>query len=685
MGRLARAILVWACFLVLASLASGQAGQSTTKVLQFPKDQYVGSLSAEDPCLGSEYLELGRDLSLPLGLDPKRVALGGNWDFVGLAQGDVVVPADRNVSLGVMLQATEADRSRLSADMRRFLSSQVILGPLDLSGLAQLDPNDLYRLTAGSMVSRSDAGTRVLGPISRLTGLQILGLHRTGVTDSQMDYLKPLQSLRGLELSGETSLRNPGLAVLRELPTLEYLDLDTATTDVGLKHLGELQNLRWLRLRMGRIWGRGLAELARMPRLERLALWGTTGLGDRHVSYIEGLTRLKSLTLWGSNYTLTDATLASISKLTSLEELYFIRINTQFSDAGMGHLENLRNLRKISFTFLQIGAEGLQHLANLPHLESVKGLAPRADAARVLPAFRNLKVLDVNWVIPPMGTPVPPEVVAAVGQLHSVEDLSVMGGQWSQEDLLVFGKLTNLKRLRLGMDDDFGDPVLAEIAKLRNLEHLNLSGGTVSKRGLNQLQGLTKLQTLGVRTYSPTEPQIDETPLALSALTSLKTLELTGLDLRNVDLASLMSMCDLEWVVLGGGTLSEVGLQHLRNLVSVKHLTIRGLDCQTGAGLTWLAGLENAASIRLHGRITNVALDHLGGLPSLSGLNIETDEIIRPETVARLRERLPAIMSIKVEEPWRPDAAPIQIQKNSQRPQPGSSRVRRQTPRSRRR
>ncbi len=47
----------------------------------------MGGLYVEDPCLGSEYMELGRDLSLPYGLDPRRVALGGDWDFVNSGPG----------------------------------------------------------------------------------------------------------------------------------------------------------------------------------------------------------------------------------------------------------------------------------------------------------------------------------------------------------------------------------------------------------------------------------------------------------------------------------------------------------------------------------------------------------------------------------------------------------------------
>ena len=130
---------------------------------------------------------------------------------------------------------------------------------------------------------------------------------------------------------------------------------------------------------------------SKLPRLERLCLWGETGLSDRHISYLEGLTRLKSLTLWGTNETLTDASLASIGKLTGLEELYFIRIATKFTEAGPAHLKNLKNLRKVGFGTSQIGAEGLQHLAALPKLEAIKSVKLSTESIQTLASFKNLK------------------------------------------------------------------------------------------------------------------------------------------------------------------------------------------------------------------------------------------------------------------------------------------------------
>ncbi len=647
---------------LITSLAAMNSAAESTKILHFPPDQYMGQLSAEDPCLGSAYFEGGRDLSFPFGFDPKRVCLAGDWDVVGLAQGDVIVPADRRLQLIVMLRLRERDSAKIRAlppgQLKVFGEARCRLDPDDLKGLSRLAPDALHTLRVSSLVRTADADQRVLEPISRLTDLEVLGLYKTGITARGMEKLKALRSLRALELQ-EENIAVSSLAVLKDLPALDYFDMVPGTTDAGLKHVAQAKSLRWLRLRMGRIWGPGLAELSRLPRLERLSLWGTTGITDRHITYLEGLTQLKSLTLWGTSTPLTDATLASISKLTHLEELYFIRIETRFTDAGVGHLTRLPNLRKLSFTFLQVGAEGMRHLANMPRLESVRGVAPTADAAGVLPSFRTLRSLDLNWVIPPIGTPVPPEVVAAVGQLRSVEELSVMGGKWSQKDLLVFGDLTNLKRLTLGMHDELGDPILARIAGLKNLESLSLRGAA-SKRGLNQLNGLNKLRSLEVRTFSEADLGLDETPLNLSALADLKTLNIQGLPLQDEDLASLSSLPDIE-VLFVSGRFTEAGLRYLNDLPSLKHMDIRGISCSTGRGLATLAGLTRLGDLKLRGRIPNSALNHLEGLPSLWSLTVETDEVIQPETMARLRKRLPALEYLHINKPMRFDPPPERV------------------------
>jgi len=654
---------------LIASLSATNALAETTKVLHFPPDQYMGSLSAEDPCLGSEYLETGRDWSFPFGFDPKRVCLAGDWDFISSAQGDVVVPVDRRLQLNIMLRLRERDSGKIATlppgQYKMVGEDRCRLDPDDLTGLSQLAPDDLHTLRVSTLIRTADADRRVLEPISRLTGLRVLGFYKTGITTKGMEMLKALSGLRALELHDER-ISIHGLAVLKDLPTLEYFDMYPGVTDAGLKHVAQAKSLRWLRLSMGRIWGPGLAELAKLPRLERLSLWSEGGPSDRHIRFLEGLTQLKSLTLWGTHVPLTDASLASIGKLTSLEELHFIRATTKFTDAGVASLKGLKNLRTVGFGMSQIGAEGLRYLADLPKLEAIADVALRTERVQALASFSNLKSLRIGTAMPPLSADVPREDISGLAALTSLEELYLGGGRWVEEDLAFLGSMENLKRLTIA-SREVTDRTMATIGKLKHLEFLDLHMTSVTKRGLNQLNGLTNLRTLDVSMFSKDGPGIDETPLNLSALTHVRTLELTGFDLQDSDLASLAHMPHLEWVGLQNDGLTEAALVHLGNLAALKHLFISNLSCTTGNGLACLTGMQKAHSFRLSGRITDAALNRIAELPSLWSLTIETDEIIRPETVARLRQRLPAVEYIHVREPMRFDRPPVRVRQTPER------------------
>jgi len=647
-----------------ASSPDSGAGAATTKVLHFPKNQCMGRLSVEDPNLGSSYLESGRDLSLPLGLDPKCVRLSSGWDFTGLARGNAVVPAGRNIQLIVMLRLRQKDSAKIAAlppaQYKMCVTDRCYVDPDDLSGLSQLGPRDLYKLDVFSLVRTADADQRVLEPISHLTGLQILCLSKTGITGKGMEYLKPLRSLRALELHEERIGAN-GLSVLKGLPELEYLDLDTGLTDAGLKHVGQLPNLRWLRIQTGSMFGPGLVELANLPRLERLSIWGNSPISDRHIKYLEGLTQLKSLTLWGIADRLTDASLASIAKLKNLEELYFIRTYSRFTPAGIAYLKELKNLKKVDFAQTWISTEGLKdgdqmirRLAALPNLESIKGLyCLTAEGMKTLKAFRNLKCLLVGLEDSSQGYDGPTGLSHLAG-LGSLEELIISSNSLSDEDVACLEPLGRLKELNIG-SRYLTDRSLASISKLKQLESLGFSafgGASVSKSGLKQLSGLTNLHTLGVQVHPVVTGPADGVTLDFSALTKLNTLTLDGCSLQDADLASLEDLHHLEWLVLEGA-FTEEGLWHLRNLPTVKHLIIKGITCTDGDRLSDVGGLAKFGEMTLSGRVTDAALRRLTGFPSLWSLTVETNEPIRPATIARLKQVMPMITYIHIEKPQR--------------------------------
>jgi len=176
-----------------------------------------------------------------------------------------------------------------------------------------------------------------------------------------------------------------------------------------------------------------------------------------------------------------------------------------------------------------------------------------------------------------------------------------------------------------------------------------------------------------------------EDTLDFSALTNLNTLTLSGLSLQDADLASLAGLHHLEWLVLEGA-FTEEGLWSLRNLPELKRLSISGITCTADDHLGNLGGLTKLGDLVLRGRITDAALGRLTGLPSIWSLRVETDEPIRPETVARLKKVMPMITYIHIDKPQRiMQSATRQSREQRERTRVSQPRTNRRAPANRRR
>jgi len=662
---------------------------AATRVLSFPSGQ----------CTGNLYLE---PESSPI-WDPKCVRLNGEWEHHGAAQGDVRVPEDRNIKLIVRLALSPRESAKLRTQNpqahQQTIADRARKDPDDLSGLSGLDPNDLFWLSVGTdMYLRTGADPRIFEPIRRLTGLRILTLFSTGITDEGLEHLRPLRSLRGLELT-QASISNRGLAVLMDLPALVYLSLNTGVTDAGLKQVAQLSNLRWLSIADGNIWGPGLAELAKLPRLERLCIvQSRSPLFDRHIKYLEGLTQLKGLTLWGSACdTLTDASLASIGKLKNLEGLHFIRTSPRFTPAGAAHLKELKNLKKIAFAQIMwsgyageyYGDEVVRQLAaNLLNLESITGISYlTAEGMETLAKFRNLKCLHVglkNHILGYDG----PTGVSHLASLVSLEELHIYNqDSLSEADIACLESLGRLKELNVG-SRHLTDRNLASFGKLDQLESLSFSvlGGPgaskISKSGLNQLNGLTNLHYLQVNLWgnaAKTDPA-DELMLDLSGLKKMKDMNLSGLSLQDSDLAFLEHLPLLENLMIQPQPiptefpLTGAFLRHLRELPELNRLWVSELSGCTGEDLAYLNGLPKLRNLTLSGRITDAALASLTGPLSLESLYFDTDKPIRKQTVADLAKSHPVIEYIHINRMPKVQTRPVSTPKRTRVSQPRTNR-----------
>ena len=659
-----------------------------TRTISFPSGQCTGNLYLE-PESGTDW-------------DPKCVRPSGKCEYLRPAQGDVLVPEDRNIKLFVRLALSPLESAKLrtqNPQAHQWGADRTRKDPDDLSGLSELDPNDLFWLSVGTdMYLRAGADPRIFEPLSHLTGLGILSLSSTGITDEGLEHLRPLRSLRGLEFT-QASISNRGLAVLMDLPALEYLSLNTGVTDAGLRQVAQLSNLRWLSIADGKMWGPGLAELAKLPRLERLCIvQSRSPLFDRHIKYLEGLTQLKGLTLWGSACnTLTDASLASIGKLKNLEELYFIRTMPRFTPAGVAHLKGLKNLKKVDFAQIlwssyagkYNGDEVVRQLAALPNLEFIQGISClTAEGMKTLARFRNLKCLHVTMNGPWNGYYGPTGLSHLAG-LDSLEELSIISESLSEADFACLETLGRLKELLVG-SRHLTDRGLASIGKLKQLERLTfrfsaLGGTGVRKSGLNQLNGLPNLRFLQVNLWgnaAKTDPA-DELMLDLSGLKKMKDMNLSGLALQDSDLAFLEHLPLLENLMIQPDSLPGASLRHLRGLPELNLLYVSGLSGCKGEDLAYLNGLPKLRSLILKGDIADTALKSLTGPLSLESLTVETDKPIRKQTVADLAKshpvieyihinRMPKVQTRPVSTPKRTRVSPSRVNQRTQQNRPRS-------------
>jgi hypothetical protein len=171
-------------------------------------------------------------------------------------------------------------------------------------------------------------------------------------TESCDDVLAMLASqggLRHLFMQG-TQATDVVLFNLRGLTSLEdlYVWDSIGVSDVGVRNLKALVNLKNLHLDRTSVTDQGLQSLTGLKRMEHLVL-DNHAFGDRGLSAVEGMRSLKWLSV-GGNYlipsSITDDGLKAVAGLKDLEMIDLNHANV--TDRGLEHLAGLRKLRSLS-------------------------------------------------------------------------------------------------------------------------------------------------------------------------------------------------------------------------------------------------------------------------------------------------------------------------------------------------
>jgi hypothetical protein len=105
--------------------------------------------------------------------------------------------------------------------------------------------------------------------------------------------------------------------------------------DEQLKHVGDVSHVIWLNLAGTSVTDAGLAEVAKLTRLEKLHL-ERTKIGDEGLEHLAKLEQLQYLNIYGTN--VTDVGLQRLKGLTRLRRLYVWE--SKVTDAGIATLNS---------------------------------------------------------------------------------------------------------------------------------------------------------------------------------------------------------------------------------------------------------------------------------------------------------------------------------------------------------
>jgi hypothetical protein len=259
---------------------------------------------------------------------------------------------------------------------KRSLSRVVLGNRITDAGVARLHEFPALTVEGGldSFLAISGGRTltdQALAFIGELKGVAALDVHTSvfgspHYTARGVAHLKRLPALEALNFHGQLATDDV-LAEIAAIPCLRSLHCqDIVSGDEGFIALGTCTTLENLGARFcSHVTDRGLAPLARLPRLQTLGIGGPR-LSDRAMAPFAEAPALGDL----APMLVGDAAFAYIAKIPNLKKLTNM-YNRATTDAATRFLRNHQRLMHYSAFGTQITDESLRILAGLPALEEL--------------------------------------------------------------------------------------------------------------------------------------------------------------------------------------------------------------------------------------------------------------------------------------------------------------------------
>ncbi|MBK5290100.1 MAG: hypothetical protein JJE04_00205 [Acidobacteriia bacterium] len=244
----------------------------------------------------------------------------------------------------------------------------------------------------GAFVSDAD-----LDEVAAMGQLEKLDLSETRITDLGLLRLRPLRNVRELNLFYAELITDEGLAVLKDWPRIQRVNLrGTKVTDNTLALLAGKDSITALDVGFAEVTDSGLQYLPRLKGLRELAFGGNK-MTDVGLQVLRSLPALTHLDIAGKQRTdsglwfvaVTDFSLDPVATLSHLRELNLS--GTQVTAKGLEKLTQLTKLEKLNlYAAKRVGDDAVPRLAAMPALRWVD-LADTAITAQGLSSLRSSK------------------------------------------------------------------------------------------------------------------------------------------------------------------------------------------------------------------------------------------------------------------------------------------------------
>jgi len=206
-----------------------------------------------------------------------------------------------------------------------------------------------------------------------------------------------------------------------------------------------------------------------------------------------------------------------------------------------------------------------------------------------------------------------------LGHITTLESLNVLSTKFNDEWMPHIAKLTCLKTLRFTNNGKLTDAGMTQLAGLKDLETFSFVGTQITGKAYAKFEGFTKLIKVshrgssiddeGLKALCDHLPNLESISLAharftdagapnLAKLTKLKGLEI-GTSNATPQTLVYISKLPLEYLQLGEGFESAASIPMVKDIPTLRRLTLTNATKLTDAELQTVAGLTQLESLEL--------------------------------------------------------------------------------------